>query len=348
MGRYNMDIHIPTQDNILACLQPLYPSVDLLSIFSKISDSQTLVYGGLLRDLALGRQPKEADLLIVSDRPMNGFEADIEKLLWKHGFTMLGKVSREDSANYHYLPPGKVDLKSIIDINLGRRLDMHGDFTINNLYFDLFSGQLFDADGGLKDLEKKILRTVEDPHNAFRQHPLLIFRAIKCICQFGLNFDPTTKKGLLDNAVHAYETMTYVADHHQTLLGEWMLDNMFRGLAYDPYAYFSLCREFGVVEIFCEFLSERLLGKSFAESTSLKNPFVRGERGVYEDNLSIFLSILAREFVDDGQEAIFDKIVELFGFALPNKYHPVGIDGTKMRFRETNVENRRKTAPAVE
>jgi hypothetical protein len=327
-----MNIHAPTKEDVLGRLQLLYPSADLLSIFSKISDSRTLVYGGLLRDLVLGRQPKEADLLIVSDRPMNGFEADIEKLLQKHGFTILGKVSREDSANYHYLPPGKADLKSIIDINLAQRLDMHGDFTVNNLYFDLFSGQLFDMHGGLQDLERKVLRTVEDPHNAFRQHPLLIFRAIKCICQFGLNFDPATKKGLLDNAGRAYETMAYVADHRQTLLGEWMLDNIFRGLLYDPYTYFSLCQEFRVLKIFCEFLSERLLGKSFAGPTLLKNPFVRAERGVYEDGLSTFLSILAGELVDDGREAIFDKIAELFGFALPNKYHPVGIDGAKMRF----------------
>jgi hypothetical protein len=329
-----MNLVIPTKENVLPALEYLYPSLDLVSVFSPISNSQILVYGGLLRDIALGRPSKEADLLIVKDQPIKEFEKDIENVLQQNNFTYLGKVSHPDSANYQYLPPGKADLKSVIDINIARHTDYSGDFTVNSLYIDIVSGKLYDIYGGLRDIEKGILRASLDPYETFRHNPLRVFRAVKCVCQFGFEIESVTKSALIKSVPLTYNTLAFVADNQQTLLGEWMLDNIFRGLAYDPECYFSYHSNIRAVNIFRSFLKDRLGdGSVFTENVILAvNPFIKGQSGSYEEKISIFLSSLIDSLNVSDPQKVFNSILDTFGFKLPNKYHPVGIDSLKLQY----------------
>lgn len=329
-----MEIYHPTKETVFESLSDLYPSIDFLSFIKSIPDAEIFIYGGFLRDLAFGKKPKEADLIIVSDRPMEEFEADTEKTLAQRHFTMLGKVSHEDSANYHYLPPGVTSLVSGIDINLHQTLDLNHpetDFTINSLYMNLAAGILSDPYGALKDIRAGILRSAQDSRIAFRDHPLYIFRAIKCMCQFDLVFDPLTKQEIAANVAHAHDTMAYVADHRQTLLGEWMLDNIFRGLRYNSKQYFSLHQELGTLDIFLSFVATRL-GYKLVAAKTLENPFVGMEEKSYERNLSVFLSFLIDQLSIRGHEKVFADMLELWGFTLANKYHGVGVDPAKMSY----------------
>lgn len=331
-----MKIHTPTKADVLLSLQRLYPGPDFVAIFQSIPNAQVFVYGGLLRDLALHKQAKEADIVVMSQRPIEELERLAEKILGQSGFVMQGKVGRHNKrVNYHYLPPGKTSLNSIIDINLQQGLKQPAsDFSINNLYLNLISGEFIDRHNGLGDLEQGILRSVESPDKAFKKKPLHIFRAIKCVCQFGLQIDPPTREGIKNNAALTVKTLAFVADNQQTLLGEWMLDNIFRGLAYNPKLYFSLCQELGVLHAFLLFLSKRLK-KPYSLVKALNffpNPFVNKTKKHYEYNLSLFLSFLVDRLTVSGREKLFNQLVKLFGFSLPNKYHPVGINSLKMRY----------------
>jgi hypothetical protein len=63
-------MRFPTKEKIYGTLSTLYPSIDFLAFTKIIPDSQTFIYGGLLRDMVFGGRPKEADIMITCAKPM--------------------------------------------------------------------------------------------------------------------------------------------------------------------------------------------------------------------------------------------------------------------------------------
>jgi tRNA nucleotidyltransferase/poly(A) polymerase len=64
------------------------------------------------------------------------------------------------------------------------------DFTINSMYQDIETGEVFDPVGsGMEDLESRILKTPVPPEITIKNDPRRIFRAIKFASQFRLSID---------------------------------------------------------------------------------------------------------------------------------------------------------------
>lgn len=64
------------------------------------------------------------------------------------------------------------------------------DFTINSMYQDLETGEIFDPTGmGKVDIESKIIRTPVPPEIALKNDPRRVFRAIKLASKFGFSID---------------------------------------------------------------------------------------------------------------------------------------------------------------
>ncbi len=64
------------------------------------------------------------------------------------------------------------------------------DFTINTLYQDFESGEIFDPTGmGLEDIGLRVVRTPLPPEITLKNDPRRIFRAIKFASQFNLSID---------------------------------------------------------------------------------------------------------------------------------------------------------------
>jgi putative nucleotidyltransferase with HDIG domain len=184
-----------------------------LFVFNKIAHAaQELgvpcyIIGGFVRDKLIGRKTKDADIVCVGDgialahAVAKRFQPVPPVAYFKTYGTAQIKLddlevefvgARRESYGYHSRNPEVVPGTLTDDQN--RR-----DFTINALAISLNSadfGQLLDPFDGVKDLEKKIIRTPLEPGQTFSDDPLRMLRAIRFAAQLQFTIDDTTWKGI--------------------------------------------------------------------------------------------------------------------------------------------------------
>ena len=64
------------------------------------------------------------------------------------------------------------------------------DFTINGLFYDIGSYAVIDYVDGLGDLERKVIRSIGDPRVRFVEDPVRMFRAAVLAARLGFDLDP--------------------------------------------------------------------------------------------------------------------------------------------------------------
>jgi poly(A) polymerase len=74
------------------------------------------------------------------------------------------------------------------------------DFTVNAMALDAVSGALHDPEGGLDDLEARVIRAVGDPRERFREDPLRVLRAIRFASQLDFAIEPDTLEAIRECA----------------------------------------------------------------------------------------------------------------------------------------------------
>jgi poly(A) polymerase len=74
------------------------------------------------------------------------------------------------------------------------------DFTINGLFYDLDSGEVIDHVDGMRDLEARLVRTIGDPDIRFREDPVRILRAVKFAARCDLTIEPETFRRMMEHA----------------------------------------------------------------------------------------------------------------------------------------------------
>ncbi len=66
------------------------------------------------------------------------------------------------------------------------------DFTINAMYYDPQTQTVVDYHGGLADMKKKLLRLIGDPVTRYREDPVRIVRAMRFAAKLGFGFEAKT------------------------------------------------------------------------------------------------------------------------------------------------------------
>lgn len=66
------------------------------------------------------------------------------------------------------------------------------DFTINGLFYNIKDFSVIDWVGGMKDIEKKIVRAIGDPEIRFQEDPVRMMRAIKFSARLGFKIEKKT------------------------------------------------------------------------------------------------------------------------------------------------------------
>ena len=190
-----------------------YLSHPVFKVVSQIAGEQNLecyVIGGYVRDLILQRDSKDIDIVVVG----NGLElakACGEKLRVKkvNYFKNFGTAqfiykdldvefvgARKESYQRDSRKPIVEDGSLVDDQN--RR-----DFTINALALSLNPttfGDLIDPFDGVKDLERKIIKTPLDPDITYSDDPLRMMRAIRFATQLDFKIDPASLYSIKENA----------------------------------------------------------------------------------------------------------------------------------------------------
>jgi len=176
----------------------------LLKQIGEIADRtsiQAFVVGGFVRDLLLGKQVKDIDIMVVGQGVIFGEQVAREfgrtnlVVFEKFGTAMLQlddwKLefvgARKESYSKSSRKP-KVEVGAIGD-DLSRR-----DFTVNAMAVSLNSadfGRLLDPFDGQRDMREQILRTPLEPEATFDDDPLRIMRAFRFAAQLGFSVEPS-------------------------------------------------------------------------------------------------------------------------------------------------------------
>jgi poly(A) polymerase len=74
------------------------------------------------------------------------------------------------------------------------------DFTINGMFYDPLTDQIFDYVNGKADLEAKIIRAIGNPHERIKEDRLRMIRGIRLACRFNFHIEKETEKAIRSHA----------------------------------------------------------------------------------------------------------------------------------------------------
>src|SRR5687768_8218251 len=190
---------------------------DALKVLYRLHQSDYIAYlvGGSVRDLLLGRRPKDFDIG-TSAHPYQ-----IKKLFrncWIIGrrfrlahvrfgvktievATFRRPVSQEELAAAEE-PQPETAMRSEGDESPDRLVHRDNtfgtpeedafrrDFTINALFYDIATFSIIDYTGGLDDLRNGLLRCIGVPEERFQEDPVRMLRAVTMAARLGFEIDP--------------------------------------------------------------------------------------------------------------------------------------------------------------
>ena len=71
------------------------------------------------------------------------------------------------------------------------------DLTINSLFYEIENHTVIDYTGGVRDIEQGIIRMVGDPDRRFTRDPVRMMRAVRHAARIGFAIDPETSEAIL-------------------------------------------------------------------------------------------------------------------------------------------------------
>src|SRR5574340_658419 len=178
------------------------------------------VVGGAVRDLLLGKTPKDFD--VATDATPE----DVRRLFRRSRiigrrfqivhvmcgretievttFRANGQKEADDEDEYAADDRSPAAHKRLTDEH-GRLLSdnvfgnmaddaARRDFTINALYYDPAREEVHDYFGGVADCRKRMLRMIGDPETRFREAPVRMLRAARLAAKLDFHIDPDTRK----------------------------------------------------------------------------------------------------------------------------------------------------------
>jgi poly(A) polymerase len=155
---------------------------------------QAWLVGGCVRDLVLGRKPKDYDISTDArpDQLLRIFPR-AQLVGAQFGVVLVEGVEvatfRSDHSYQDGRHPTAVTFETDVKQDVLRR-----DFTINALLLDPSSptSDVVDFVGGLADLRAGIIRAIGDPEQRFEEDHLRMLRAIRFAARFGFEIEPGT------------------------------------------------------------------------------------------------------------------------------------------------------------
>ncbi|NOS73484.1 MAG: polynucleotide adenylyltransferase PcnB [Methyloglobulus sp.] len=169
--------------------------------------------GGCVRDLLLGREPKDFDVVTNADpeqikKIFRNCRLIGRRFRLAHVHfgrevievaTFRGKGDEQDEKQ-QLNKEGRLlrdNVYGTIEEDVWRR-----DFTVNALYYNIKDYSVVDYVGGMEDHKASTLKLIGDPETRFREDPVRMLRAVRFAVKLGFNLDPDCQK-----AIHTTSTL---------------------------------------------------------------------------------------------------------------------------------------------
>ncbi len=169
---------------------------------------EAYIVGGGVRDLLLGREPKDFDVVtdakpeqvkklfkncrLIGKRFRLAHVYFKDELIEVATFRAPGQENSSDGATAKGRSSHGVILRDnvygTLDDDIWRR-----DFTVNAIYYNIADFSLVDYADGLEDLKQGILRIIGDPSERYREDPVRILRAVRFAAKLGFVIHPDTE-----------------------------------------------------------------------------------------------------------------------------------------------------------
>lgn len=187
---------------------------------------KSYLVGGAVRDLLLGKTPKDFDVStnarpeqvtkVLSNSRIIGRRFKIVHVVYGNEIV---EVTTFRSNLKNELPKAAIGTNRfqksstgalVRDNNYGKTL--HGDaqrrdFTINALYYDISNFSVIDYFGGLHDLVHETIEMIGDPKTRYEEDPVRMIRAIRFAAKLGFKISRRTSAPISKMGVH----LTYVS-----------------------------------------------------------------------------------------------------------------------------------------
>lgn len=176
---------------------------DALKVLYRLKSSGYRAYlvGGSVRDLLLGRKPKDFDIgtdarpeeirgLFRNSR-LIGRRFRLAHILFRGGKVVEVATFRKRPEPEQEAEDGG-DLLVVSDNTYGTAEEdaVRRDFTVNGLFYDIADYSVIDYVGGLADLEAGLIRTIGDPDVRFREDPVRMLRAVEFATRLSFAITP--------------------------------------------------------------------------------------------------------------------------------------------------------------
>jgi hypothetical protein len=172
---------------------------DALNVMYRLKNHGFLAYmvGGGVRDLLLGRRPKDIDI------GTNAHPQQVKKL-FRNCFVIgrrfrlchvrFGRKVIEVSTFRRQAPAEEGDTLIRRDNTFGSPEEdaFRRDFTVNALFYDIATFSVIDYVDGLPDVEHRIIRTIGDPMVRLREDPVRMLRAVALAARLSFSIDRDT------------------------------------------------------------------------------------------------------------------------------------------------------------
>ena len=195
---------------------------DALKVLTRLHDADYTAYlvGGSVRDLLLGRRPKDFDigtsahpyqikklfrncwiigrrfrLAHVQVRRQGDRGGDLPTAACRPAGRAARRRARAGAATATGEPCATStsrDLQIHRDNTFGTPEEdaFRRDFTVNALFYDIATFSIIDYVGGLQDIRDRVIRSIGDPDERFQEDPVRMLRAVVLAARLGFALDP--------------------------------------------------------------------------------------------------------------------------------------------------------------
>ena len=162
--------------------------------------------GGSLRDLLLGKIPKDFDVAtnahpheihsLFKNSRIIGRRFRLVQVFFKGG-KMIEVSTFRSHSEFEEVQTEEGEIIRTDSFGTPEEDALRRDITINGLFYNIADFSIIDHVGGIADLKRQIIRTIGDPDERFEQDPVRMIRVIRHAARTGFPIQGQTNQAIL-------------------------------------------------------------------------------------------------------------------------------------------------------
>ncbi len=165
--------------------------------------------GGCVRDLLLGRTPKDFDIAtdatpseireLFRNCRIIGRRFRLAHIIFGNKIIETATFRANPREEDENAPGDELYIHRDNVFGTAEQDAKRRDFTVNGLFYDIGAEKVIDYVDGLSDLASRSVRTIGDPNVRFREDPVRMLRAVKFAARLGFDIEDQTYRALLSH-----------------------------------------------------------------------------------------------------------------------------------------------------